>query len=306
MRKGRNTAESRRDAQNRLTIKRFRIMPMTMATKMDLKSLKEATGHVLVVEDFDDIEKLDAINRRIAEGEDCAESIAARHAVRVGNILLEKPRIGAIEWFEAHAEWFADDAALCDCAFVFAGQARHPRTLWALTDKNRARRAVRRFMRALSCTSEELQEGFARLFGVNASAVTITQAPDPKEVEKSCATIANAAKMNHEATYNAIKSEAARLEKVGNETPNYGPLVAMLCREFGGDPEKWRWDMPMHIVESCRKDFEARVDAQEREIAKANKGAAVLPQKTTRNLLIKEARLMRNEIKARWEATDGS
>jgi len=281
-------------------------MPLTMATKMDLKSLQEATGHVLVVEDFDDIEKLDAINRRIAEGEDCAESIAAKRAVRVGNLLLEKPRIGAIEWYEAHADWFADDATLCDCAFVFASLAKHPRTLWGLTDKKRARKAVRRFMRGISCTAEDLQEGFVRLFGVGGGSVAITDAPGKEEVEKSVATIANASEMNHEATFNAIKTEAARLEKVGNETPNYGPLVAMLCREFGGDPEKWRWDVPIHIVESCRKDFEARVDAQEREIAKANKGAAVLPQKTTRNLLIKEARLMRNEIKARWEAADGA
>ena len=280
-------------------------MALTMATKMEVKSLIEETSHVLAVEDFDDIHKLDAINRRIAEGEDCAESIAAKRAVRVGNILLEKPCIGAVEWYEAHVEWFADDAALCDCAFVFASKAKHPRTLWGLTDRKRARRAVRRFMRGLSCTSEELQEGFARLFGSAASGVSITDAPELMEVEKSVRTIANASQTNHEATFNVIKAEAERLQKIGNEVADYGPLVAMLCREFGGEPEMWRWRTPMNIVEACRKDFEARVEAQEKEIAKANKGAA-LPQRTTKNLLIKEARLMRNEIKARWEATDGA
>jgi hypothetical protein len=280
-------------------------MPLTMATKMEVKSLVEATSHVLIVEDFDDIHKLDAINRRIAAGEDCAESIAAKRAVRVGNVLLEKPCIGAVEWYEAHVEWFADDAALCDCAFVFASIAKHPRTLWGLTDKKRARRAVKRFMRMLSCTSEDLQEGFTRLFGSVADGVNITDAPDEKEVEKSVRTIANASQMNHEATFNAIKSEAERLQKIGKEVADYGPLVSMLSKEFGGSPMAWKWDIPMHIVESCRKDFEARVAAQEKEIAKANKGAA-LPQRTTHNLLIKEARLMRNEIKARWEATDGA
>ena len=272
---------------------------------MDVTRLQEETAHVLAVADLDDIQKLDAINRRIAAGEDCAESIAARRAVRVGNILWKRPCIGAVEWYEAHAEWFADDAALSDCAFVFASVAKHPRTLWGLTDKKRARRAVKRFMRGLSCTSEELQEGFARLFGSVADVVNITDAPSEAEIEKSVATIANASQTNHEATFNAIKTEAERLQKIGNDVADYGPLVSMLCREFGGSPSSWRWDVPMHIVEACRNDFEARVEAQEKEIAKAGKGAA-LPQRTTHNLLIKEARLMRNEIKARWEATDGA
>jgi len=280
-------------------------MPLTMATKMDVKSLQEATNHVLVVEDFDDILKLDAINRRIAAGEDCAESIAAKRAVRVGNILLQRPCIGAVEWYEAHAEWFADNAALSDCAFVFACVAKHPRTLWGLTDKKRARQAVKRFMRGLSCTIEDLQEAFVRLFGSVVDAVNITDAPDAEEIERSVAAIANASQMNHEVTFNAIKAEAARLSQVSEELPDYGPLVAMLCREFGGDVDAWRWRTPMHIVDACRKDFEARVDAQERELAKVG-GAAQLPQRTARNLLIKEARLMRNEIKARWEATDGA
>jgi len=280
-------------------------MPLTMATKMDVKRLLEETAHVLAVADLDDIQKLDAINRRIAAGEDCAESIAAKRAVRVGNILLKRPCIGAVEWYEAHADWFADDAALSDCAFVFASVAKHPRTLWGLTDKKRARRAVRRFMRGLSCTLPELQEGFVRLFGSVVDAVTITDAPDAAEIEKSVATIANASQMNHEATYNAIKAEAERLGKIGNELPNYGPMVAMLCREFGGVPYTWKWDTPIEDVEACRKDFENRIEAQEQELAKAG-NVAQLPQRTTRNLLIKEARLMRNEIKARWEATDGA
>jgi len=61
----------------------------------------------------------------------------------------------------------------------------------------------------------------------------------------------------------------------------------------------------MHVVESCRKDFEARIEAQDKAAAKTG-GVAAPPQKTTHNLLIKEARLMRNEIKARWEAHNGA
>ena len=281
-------------------------MPLSMATKMDLKSLLEETQHALAVEDFDDVLRLDAINRRIEAGEDCPESIKPKRAVRVGNILLQKPCIGAVEWYEAHAEWFADNAALSDCAFVFASIAKHPRTLWGLTDRSRARRAVRRFMRGLSCTLEELQAGFVRLYGADVEAVAITDAPPEEEIEKAVATIANASEMNHEATYNAIKTEAQRLAGLGNETPDYGPLVAMLCREFGGEPDTWRWRTPMHIVDACRKDFEARMDAQERELSKMDGAKAAPPQKTTRNLLIKEARLIRNEMKARWEATDGA
>jgi hypothetical protein len=281
-------------------------MPLSMATKMDLKSLLEETQHALAVEDFDDVLRLDAINRRIEAGEDCPESIKPKRAVRVGNILLQKPCIGAVEWYEAHAEWFADNAALSDCAFVFASIAKHPRTLWGLTDRSRARRAVRRFMRGLSCTLEELQAGFVRLYGADVEAVAITDAPPEEEIEKAVATIANASEMNHEATYNAIKTEAQRLAELGDEKPDYGPLVAMLCREFGGEPDTWRWRTPMHIVDACRKDFEARIDAQERELAKVDGSTAFPPKKTARNLLIKEARLIRNEIKARWEATDGA
>lgn len=281
-------------------------MPLTMATKMEIRSLQEATNHALVVEDFDDIQKLDAINRRIAVGEDCAESIAPKRAVRVGNVLLKRPCIGAVEWYEAHFDWFADDAALSDCAFVFACVSKHPRNLWALTDKKRARQAVKRFMRRLSCSLDELQEAFKRLFGSVEVQATITQAPDEKEVEMSVAVIANASEMNHEATYNAIRNEAERLAKVGKEQADYGPLIAMLCREFGGDPEGWKWRTPMHIVDACRKDFEARMDAQEKELAKIEGASKAPPQKTTHNLLIKEARLIRNEMQARWEAHDGA
>jgi hypothetical protein len=281
-------------------------MPLTMATKMDLMSLLEETGHVLAVEDFDDIEKLDAINRRIAEGEDCAESIAPRRAVRVGNILLQRPSIGALEWYETRAEWFADSAALSDCAFVFASTHKHPRQLWALTDRKQARRAVKRFMRGLSCTLDDLQAGFTKLFGDVESNPGITVAPERAEVEQSVATILNALEMSHEAAYKAIESEHGRLSKIGSEKPDYGPLVAMLCREFGGDPERWLWDIPMQIIDSCRKDFENRVAAQERELSKIDTANAKPPQATQRNLLIKEARLIRNTIKARWEATDGA
>jgi hypothetical protein len=281
-------------------------MALTKATELDLESLLQQTGHSLKVNDLSDALRLDAVNRKIADGEDCAESIAPKRAVRVGNILLQNPCIGAVEWYEAHAEWFADNAALSDCAFVFASVAKHPRTLWALTDRKRARRAVKRFMRHMSCTLEDLQAGFIRLFGAVAEVVEITEAPEEAEVEKSVATIVNAAGMNHEATFNAIKTEAQRLAKIGQEAPDYGPLVAMLCREFGGDAETWRWRAPMHIVDACRMDFEARADAQERELAKADAKNAEPPKGTTRNRLIKEARLIRNEIKARWEAEDGA
>ena len=280
-------------------------MPLSKATEMDVAALLKETGHALSVNDLGDILRLDAVNKRIADGEGCPESIAAKRAVRVGNVLLKKPCIGAVEWYEAHAEWFADNAALSDCAFVFASAAKHPRTLWGLTDRKRARRAVRRFMRGLSCTIEELQEGFVQLYGADVDAVEITDAPDAAEVEKAVAAIANASQMNHEATYNAIRHEAERLAGAGKEAPNYGPLVAMLCKEYGGTPNEWRWKTPMDVVEACRKDFEARMDAQERELAKAG-GGAEPPQRTTRNLLIKEARLIRNEMKARWEATDGA
>jgi hypothetical protein len=281
-------------------------MPLTKATEVDVQKLLTETGHALNINDLSYILRLDAVNKRIADGEDCAESIAAKHSVRVGNLILKRPCIGALEWYEARAEWFADNAALSDCAFVFASVAKHPGTLWALTDRDRARRAVKRFRRKLSCTMEELHDGFVRLFGSVQDAVELTEAPDAKEIEASVATIARASEMNHEATFNAIKHEAARLEAVGKNEPNYGPLIAMLCREFGSDPMTWKWNTPIEIVDSCTKDFEMRMDAQDRELAKASGGRKEPPKRTTRNLLIKEARLIGNEMKARWEATDGA
>lgn len=281
-------------------------MALTLATKMELTKMLEATSHVLAVEDFDDVLRLDAVNRRIEAGEDCAESIAAPRSVRVGNLLLKRPCIGAVEWYEARAEWFADNAAISDCAFVFASVARHPGALWRLTDRSRARRAVKRFMRGMACTSEDLQAAFARLFGIVENAVEITSAPPANEVRASVATIAAADKTNHEATYNAIKHEGARLASLcKREKANYGPLIAMLCREYGGTPSGWKWNTPIEMVESCTKDFEMRMDAQEAELSKAS-GKKAPPKRTTRNLLIKEARLIGNEMQARWEATDGA
>ncbi len=281
-------------------------MSLTKATEMDVENLLTETGHALSVSDVSDILRLDAVNRRIADGEDCPESIKPTRAVRAGNILLQKPCIGAVEWYEAHAEWFADNAALSDCAFVFASVAKHPRTLWGLTDRKKARRAVRRFMRGLSCTLEDLQAAFVRLYGAGVDAVEITDAPSEEEVAIAVDTICNTAQMNHEATYNAIKNEAQRLAGIGKVEADYGPLISMLCKEYGGEPMTWKWQTPMHIVDACRKDFEARVDAQERELAKVDGASKAPPQKSTRNLLIKEARLIRNEMKARWEATDGA
>lgn len=141
---------------------------LTKYAEVEIRKLCEQTSHKITLEDFNDLTKLNdlcaAVLDNSAEHNDVIDM-----PVRVGPYRIHKPTIGALEWFGEYAEkWFSDNGYLLDCALAYVLTLSDlPGDLWELEDKKTAYRRIKRWMRKLDITHEELQAQLISVLGVS-------------------------------------------------------------------------------------------------------------------------------------------
>lgn len=96
------------------------------------------------------------------------------------------------------------------------------------------------------------------------------------------------------------------LKCVGNQSGDsdkavdYGGVVAVLIREYGGKPDEWLYETPLPMITALFKAFERRIDAEEKTARASSGGKAVAPAPTRRMERLNDFRVKVNEIREAW------
>lgn len=166
--------------------------------------------------------------------------------LRVGNTALRRLSWGALEWYETRAKrWFPRPMLDLSLAWAMA-HSRRPAAFRAASDSPRARRAIVRWAKGLTCSFEALLEACDSLL------------PEPPAQPKK-------------------KQPEARpiCQPVADESGSYGPMLLRLMRETGVGVDDLLWHMSFDTLLSLWDSIRAEDDAEARA---AEPGAARDPQ----------------------------
>jgi hypothetical protein len=236
---------------------------MQKMTKEKVKQLQNQTSRVLTVEDFDLIEKLD------------------RAAVEVSTVtkreyrLLNQPfnlcgvnfyplTVAKSMWIEEKCcEWELDDASRSGFLLWSLTLENTEAALDAFTTRRQADKASKRLLRKLHCREAELTDIYEKCTG---------QTADSVDVEDD------------------------------GEDLDYGGMVAVLLREFGGSPEKWLYETPIEMLGVLFTAYEERVIRESEASAdvSASKGKAVAPRPSKRLAALSRFRKASEHILEAW------
>lgn len=141
---------------------------LSLFAKQEAQRLLRETGHSLTIDDFDDINKLDELCRAITESDVCNADILDM-PVCVGGVELRQPSIGVLEWYNDYfLPMFSDNGLIADGGLAYAlSLSDTPEELWLLKNKRDCRKHVKRFLRRLKCTHQELQDAITSVLGLN-------------------------------------------------------------------------------------------------------------------------------------------
>lgn len=83
-----------------------------------------------------------------------------------------------------------------------------------------------------------------------------------------------------------------------------GALVAMLAREYGGDPDYWLHRAPISVIEACVADWNRQQEAQASAYRRssAGRGVAVPPAPSPKIKALRAMRECAERIEAKWRA----
>lgn len=187
--------------------------------------------------------------------------------IRVGNVTLHQLTLGRHEWFRAvAAPALTDHPALVDTALVWA-MAQPPNVDVREVDPRRLPRIVSKWAMGVDAPPDKLGDAVEMLL--------------PKD--------------------RMVRAFSGTCPKCGHSDysePNYGPLIAMLAREYHLDIDWLLWDAPLAYMELLANDFMLRQKAEE-DAAKAvgPGGRASAPAVTQRLRAVDAMRKRVREIK---------
>jgi len=213
------------------------------AAQVAVARLLSETKHLLSVEDFDDIARLNELSWKIAEPDDPGEWDLLSMPVRCGNVLLYQPTLGVRLWIEECAlPWFKSSSIQLDMAIAYAlSRTDLPAELWELTDRKTAQRVISKWWRGVHCSFRRMRNGITAVLDMG----VWIDGGDQEEDE----------------------------ECDDGGLFGFGPLVALLTKEAGGTPEYWLWQARDSERSAVLTAYVARMDAGGLESYKAAKKA---------------------------------
>lgn len=236
---------------------------LCLLTEQTVKKLLTETGHVLSLNDVPAIAALDRVAARIEQPDEPEERDILSLPVRAGNVLLYKLSLGAAAWIEERAAKWFEDKP------VFGDLAVA-------------------FASAHSKEPEVLQAIIERSEAVNS-------------ITKWKRTIG----CDYESLMNGVQKILPEVDDTTNTGGKaaYGPIIAMLQREYGATPDYWLWDADPDTIESMLDDMEIRAEVEDkalREMA-AKAKQSVPPRVTPRLIRITKFRDMTNALREKWQ-----
>lgn len=235
---------------------------MQELTKKTVTKLMKDTSRVMVAEDCELIQELDALADKVVN-QSPEERRLLNQPFELCGIKFYPLTIAKSLWFaEKCKEWEVE--GIFQDAFLF----------WLLTLpldeacfdayalRKDADKAVKRLSRRLHCTQKEMTDVFQLCIGGNGK-----------------------------------KSESG-------ESVDYGSLIALMLREYGGTPDQWLYETPVEKVGALVDQYVHRMNAEQdaSRSTSAKRGKAVAPPPSAKLIALKAFNTKMNQIKEKWVA----
>jgi len=182
---------------------------------------------VELAEFFDDLSELNDLAYGITQPSSEADWLDA--PVYLHGIRLRPLSLGAYMWVEKKAfKWFDAErqSFWCNLALAYAmSYSRSPIHLKRIRDAASCKSALNAWLQACGCTYKELVEAIERILHTQQTGRDSEEKPSK-----------------------------------GNE---YGPVIALLCNEYGRDPDYWIWSVSMDTVSGMIEEYTVKMRAQE-------------------------------------------
>lgn len=241
-----------------------------------LAELLKKTGHQLQPNDFGYIDRLNSLAERVTSAADKDEQDLLNIPVPCGNVVLRKPSIGKLCWFNQSAiKWFADNPSLCDLAFAYLlALPNEEGAIDNLVDPETSAEIIGKWAVGLTCTESEFDRALARVYP------TTSEGGDDGEGES-----------------------------------RYGPTIALLAREYGGKPTWWIWEAPTSMIQEMLNCYRERMEAEHAAQLRASRSSRgfhkggshkpVTPARTPTADSLKELREFVSALEIEWSSNDG-
>jgi hypothetical protein len=251
---------------------------MQMTTKEAIRTLQSKLNHAITVEDFDLIESLDVVARDLA-GITKSERRLLDAPFFACGMRFYPLTIAKSLWYREKLVEFEIPELYHD-AFMF----------WVLSIPNeegafdefdtvaKVNRAMKRMARKLTCSADEMAEVFRKCAGLVEIESTDKESDEESDEE----------------------SETA-------EATQYGGLIAVLLKEYGGTPTQWMIETPIETVAELFDQHMARYIAEQDAVRgdAAKGGKAIAPRNDQRIAGLARFRKKLNEIARAWGKDDG-
>jgi hypothetical protein len=239
---------------------------MLQMTIAEVRKLQAETGHVLVVEDFELIEELDAVSAEVALVSP-QERRLLRQPLSLCGIDFWPLTVAKTLWFnEKIQDWDINP------------ERQEALMLWLLTlpnttealdkyaEKSKVDASSRKLARKLHCSADELASVYLRCMG--------------------------------------RKSQSSEQAHEEGSDIDYGGFIAVLLKEYGGTVDKWLYETPVEMLATLFSAHERRVTKENEAINRAkahSKGhKAVAPVPTKRIAALHKFRDVANKIREAW------
>ena len=235
-------------------------------TSVEVQSLLNETGHELTLDDIPSVLELDDLSHLVT-GTRGAIAGMYRWPVKCGKLLLRPLTLGKRAWYNDRArEWFADDDETLITLLAFL-------------------------------LSYENSEDYINSLGDAQTAIDTIN-----EWQKTV-----------DCTVEELQAGVSDMINIGddngkadNKTSGDGPLIAMLCREYGSSPEYWIHKESINVIRALCDDYTRKMNAEIRKhnanIPKSGKGKgkATPPLKTPSMGAGLKFRQKIEELRERW------
>lgn len=246
-------------------------MELHKKTMLEVQSLLNETGHKLELNDIADILELNEIAHQVT-GTNGAYGDIYAWPVKCANLLLRPLTLGKIAWYNKRGlQWFEEDTECLTTVLAFLMSIENDEAfVWSLSSPEQAKEAI---------DAWEAQ--------TEANPIQIAHAVDK------------------------ILSYSKNASGSGDsDDQDYGPLIALLCREFGNTPKHWMYEVSIPVIKGLMDDYTRRINEEIKAQSRGTKGRknakAMKPIATPSMEATLKFRKKLLALKQRWEAAYGN
>lgn len=90
-------------------------------------------------------------------------------------------------------------------------------------------------------------------------------------------------------------------EEQGGDSEGYGPLIALLCKEYSSTPDYWVHEANIETIQTLVESYMEGLEAEFRQVQKASKQSSLPPFKTPKMAALETFRSKSNLVREAWD-----